>query len=145
MALLNYLKSISCWKWNFLNSVLYCHSGISAPDHKNQSCDVEPHGCGVWKHRPSITDQKTIAVIIPQCVPIKRKPVLSVRYLHCHARFNQTICFIIKGIFSSLILIPNTWWLSQCMNEKEQFKLMHVKTDLRRIMVLSWYDQVQTS
>ena len=38
-----------------------------------------------------------------QCVPIKRKPVLSVRYLHCHARFNQTICFIIKGIFSSFI------------------------------------------
>ena len=35
--------------------------------------------------------------------------------------------------------------ISQCMNEKEQFKLMHVKFDLRRIMVLSWYDQVQTS
>ena len=26
-----------------------------------------------------------------QCVPIKRKPVLSLRYLHCHASFNQTI------------------------------------------------------
>ena len=26
---------------------------------------------------------------------------------------------------------------SQCMNEREQFKLMHVKNDLRRIMVLS--------
>ena len=38
-----------------------------------------------------------------QCIPIKRKPVLSVRYLHCHARFNQTICVIIKGIFSSFI------------------------------------------
>ena len=25
--------------------------------------------------------------------------------------------------------------ISQCMNEKEQFKLMHVKIDLRRIMV----------
>ena len=25
------------------------------------------------------------------------------------------------------------------MTEKEQFKLMHVKIDLRRIMVLSWY------
>ena len=25
----------------------------------------------------------------------------------------------------------------QCMNEREQFKLMHVKNDLRRIMVLS--------
>ena len=38
-----------------------------------------------------------------QCVPIKRKPVLSVRYLYCHARFNQTIYFFIKGIFSSFI------------------------------------------
>ena len=27
--------------------------------------------------------------------------------------------------------------ISQCMTEKEQFKLMHVKIDLRRIMVLS--------
>ena len=34
--------------------------------------------------------------------------------------------------------------ISQCMNEKEQFKRMHVKNDLRRIMVLSGYDQVQT-
>ena len=38
-----------------------------------------------------------------QCVPIKRKPVLSVGYLYFHARFNQTICFIIKGILSSFI------------------------------------------
>ena len=38
-----------------------------------------------------------------QCVPIKRKPVLSVRYLHCHARVKQTVCFIIKSIFSSFI------------------------------------------
>ena len=42
--------------------------------------------------------------LIIQCVPIlKRKHNLSVRYLHCHARFNQNICFIIKGIFSSFI------------------------------------------
>ena len=27
--------------------------------------------------------------------------------------------------------------ISQCMNEREQFKLMHIKNDLRRIMVLS--------
>ena len=27
--------------------------------------------------------------------------------------------------------------ISQCMNEKEQFKLMHIEIDLRRIMVLS--------
>ena len=46
-----------------------------------------------------------------QCVPIKRKPVLSVGYLHCHEGFNQTIYFIIKGIFYSFILIPNTWYL----------------------------------
>ena len=65
----------------------------------------------------------------------KRKPVLSVIHLHYHARFNQTICFIIIGIFSSFILIPNIMMISQCMNEKEQFKLMHVKIDLRRIMV----------
>ena len=35
--------------------------------------------------------------------------------------------------------------ISHCMNEREQSKVMHVKNDLRRIMVLSWYDQVQTS
>ena len=35
--------------------------------------------------------------------------------------------------------------ISQCMTEMEQYKLVHVKIDLRRIMVLSWYDQVQTS
>ena len=29
--------------------------------------------------------------------------------------------------------------ISQCINEQEKFKLMHVKIDLRRIMVLSWY------
>ena len=31
------------------------------------------------------------------------------------------------------------------MTEKEQFNLVHVKLDLRRIMVLSWCDQVQIS
>ena len=31
------------------------------------------------------------------------------------------------------------------MTEKEQSKLMHVENDLRRIIALSWYDQVQTS
>ena len=35
--------------------------------------------------------------------------------------------------------------ISQWMIEKEQFKFMHVKIDLRRMMVLSWYDEVQTS
>ena len=46
---------------------------------------------------------KNTIIIIIQCVPIKRKPVSSVRYLHCHASFNQTIHIIIKGIFSSFI------------------------------------------
>ena len=71
-----------------------------------------------------------------QCVPIKWKPVLSVGYLHCHARLNQIICFIIKGI-SLLSFDTKHIMISQCMNEKEQFKLMHVEIDLRRIMVLS--------
>ena len=31
------------------------------------------------------------------------------------------------------------------MTEKEEIELMHVKIELRKIMVLSWYDQVQTS
>ena len=48
-----------------------------------------------------LLNETKINEIIP-CVPEKRKPILSVRYL-CHARFNQTICFIIKGIFSSFI------------------------------------------
>ena len=59
-------------------------------------------------------------------------------------RFNQTICFIITGIFSSFI-----WYQTHddiSMHDwKETIKLMHVKIDLRRIMVLSWYDQGQTS
>ena len=47
--------------------------------------------------------------------------------------------------FSLLLFDTKDMMISQCMNEKEQFKLMRVKFDLRRIMVLSWYDQVQTS
>ena len=35
--------------------------------------------------------------------------------------------------------------ISQYVTEKKRFKLMHVKIDLRRIMVLSWYDEGQTS
>ena len=46
---------------------------------------------------------KMITLYYIQCVPIKRKPVLSGRYPHCHARSDQSICFIIKGIFSSFI------------------------------------------
>ena len=44
---------------------------------------------------------RLIPLLVIQCVPIKRKPVLSVRYLHCHARLKQTVCFIITSIFSS--------------------------------------------
>ena len=39
--------------------------------------------------------------------------------------------------FSLLSFDTKHMKISQCMNEKEQFKLMHVKIDLRRIMVLS--------
>ena len=59
------------------------------------------------------------------CVPEKRKPVLRA--------------------FSLLSFDTKHMMISQCMTEKEQFELMHVKIELRRIMVLSWYDQVQTS
>ena len=40
----------------------------------------------------------------------KRKPVLSVRYLHCHARFNQTDLYMLhyQGHFLFFHLIPNT-------------------------------------
>ena len=44
--------------------------------------------------------------------------------------------------FSLLSIDIKHMMIAQCMNEKEQFKLMHDKIDLRRIMVLSWYDQV---
>ena len=47
--------------------------------------------------------------------------------------------------FSLLSFDTKHMMISQCMNKKEQFKLVHVEIDLRRIMVLSWYDQVQTS
>ena len=48
--------------------------------------------------------------------------------------------------FSLLSFDTKHMMISLCMTEKEQFKLMHVKLDLRSlIMVLSLYDQVQTS
>ena len=71
-------------------------------------------------------------------------------------RFNQWDIFIatqdwnklytsLSRAFSLLSFDTKHIMISQCMNEREQFKLMHVKNDLRRIMVLSSYDQVQTS
>ena len=61
---------------------------------------------------------------------------------HYHARFNQIICFIIKGIFSSFIWYQTHDDISM-YDWKKRIKLMHVKIDLRRIMVLSWYDKVR--
>ena len=47
--------------------------------------------------------------------------------------------------FSLLSFDTKHMTIPQRMTEKEQFELMHVRIELRRIMVLSWYDQVQTS
>ena len=47
--------------------------------------------------------------------------------------------------FSILSFDTKHMTISQYMTEKLQFELMHVKIGLRRIMVWSWYDQVQTS
>ena len=46
--------------------------------------------------------------------------------------------------FSLLSFDTKHMMISQGMTENEQFKLMHVKIDLRRIIGLSWSDQVQT-
>ena len=67
-----------------------------------------------------------------QCIPIKRKPVLSVRYLHCHARLKQTSLYASFSRAFSLSFDTKYKMISQCINEREQFKLMHVKNDLRR-------------
>ena len=65
-----------------------------------QWAPVIPHN--VLLHAMNLLGSERTQTIV-QCVPIKRKPVLSVRYLHCHARLKQTVCFIIKSIFSSFI------------------------------------------
>ena len=71
-----------------------------------------------------------------QCVPIKRKPVISVTedLIKLYASLSRA--------YSLLSVDTKHMMISQCMTEKEQFKLIHVKSDLRRIMVLSWYDKV---
>ena len=51
---------------------------------------------------------------------------------------------MVKGIFPSSFDTKHMT-ISKCMTKKEHFELMHGKIELRRIMVLSWYDQVQTS
>ena len=47
--------------------------------------------------------------------------------------------------FSLLSFDTTHMMIPQCMTEKKRLKLVHVKINLRRIMVLSWYDQGQTS
>ena len=55
------------------------------------------------------------------------------------------LCASLSRAISLLSFDTKYMTISQCITEKEQFKLMHVKIDLRRIIVLSSYDQVQTS
>ena len=74
-------------------------------------------------HRPSTLETWNI-----QCVPIKRKPVLS-DLIKLYASLSRA--------FSLLSFDTKQMLISQGMIEKEQFKLMHVKMDLRRIIVLS--------
>ena len=72
----------------------------------------------------------------------KRKPrFISMRYqsLPSHIMWNKLYAVLLSRAFSLLSFDggQTTIMISQCMNEREQFKLMHVKNDLRRIMVLS--------
>ena len=70
--------------------------------------------------------------------PNKRKTVLSGGYLHCHARCNQTIYMHhYPGPFLFFHFDTKHMMISKCMTEKEQFKLIHVKIDLRRILVMN--------
>ena len=73
-----------------------------------------------------------IVMYIPSVPDKKRKPVLSVRYLHCRPSFNQTICSIFKGIFSSFIwyqthddISMHDWkgtiWTRACQNRFAQY------------------------
>ena len=73
------------------------------------------------------------------------KPVLSVRYQIIATQDLIKLYASTLRAFSLLSFDTKYMMISQCINEKEQFKLMHVEIDLRRIMVLIWYDQVQTS
>ena len=65
-----------------------------------------------------------------QCVPIKRKIFVATQDLiKLYASLSRA--------FSLLSFDTKHMMISQCMTEKEPFKLMHIKIDLRRIMVLS--------
>ena len=68
-----------------------------------------------------------------QCVPIKRKPVLSVGYLQDLIKLYASL----SSAFPLLSFDTKNMMISQCMTKMKQFKLMHVKIDMRRIMVLS--------
>ena len=72
---------------------------------RSHNITIRPLPCsqGNGSHQIFCCKELMIREIHIQCVPIKRKPVLSVGYRRCHRRFNQTICFIIKGILSSFI------------------------------------------
>ena len=78
-----------------------------------------------------------------QCVPQKRKPVLSVRYLLCHARLKQTICSIMKSMFSSFIWYQT--YNDTSMHEWKRTLQTHAcQKRFAQNNGLSWYDQVQT-
>ena len=51
------------------------------------------------------------------CVPIKRKPGLSLRYLHCRAIFNQLYALLSRAF--SLSFDTKHMMMSQCMTEKD--------------------------
>ena len=106
--------------------IKYFHHGDETPSVAPLSISANDRPSGIilfWG------EFRSLAII--QCVPIKRKPVLSVGYLHCHGRFNQTTCFIIKGIFSSFIwyqthddISMHDWkgtiWTHACQNRFAQ-------------------------
>ena len=66
----------------------------------------------------------------------KRKPVLSVSFFIVDHVFNELYASCSRA-FSLLSFDTKHMTISQCMTKKEQFELMHVKIELRRIMVLS--------
>ena len=71
-----------------------------------------------------------------QCVPIKRKPVFQYD-IFISTQDLIKLYTLLSRAFSLLSFDTKHMMISQCMTEQEQFKLMHVKIDLHRIMVLS--------
>ena len=56
-------------------------------------------------------------------------------YLHCYELIK--LYASLSRVLSLLSFDTKQMMISQYITEKEQFKLMHVKIDLRRILVLS--------